>query len=114
MSKTIWSDAEAQLRPIMSNGLIDLPSNSKFSVKDLNYNFDKIINVNNAINNLNEIKKQNNNKNIDITREEKPEWINKGNADLTNMHNAIVKGKVEASGVSSGSAVQILTWEATD
>ena len=55
MSKTIWSDAEAQLRPIMSNGLIDLPSNSKFSVKDLNYNFDKIINVNNAINNLNEI-----------------------------------------------------------
>ena len=44
MSKTIWSDAEAQLRPIMSNGLIDLPSNSKFSVKDLNYNFDKIIN----------------------------------------------------------------------
>ena len=45
MSKTIWSDAEAQLRPIMSNGLIDLPSNSKFSVKDLNYNFDKIAGV---------------------------------------------------------------------
>lgn len=114
MSKTIWSDAEAQLRPIMSNGLIDLPSNSKFSVKDLNYNFDKIINVNNAINNLNEINEHMNNTNIHITAEERAAWNNKANADLTNIDNTIFKAKVEASGFSSGSAVQILTWEATD
>ena len=73
MSKTIWSDAEAQLRPIMSNGLIDLPSNSKFSVKDLNYNFDKIINVNNAINNLNEINEHIANTHIHISIDDIPQ-----------------------------------------
>ena len=55
-----------------------------------------------------------NNTNIHITAEERAAWNNKANADLTNIDNTIFKAKVEASGFSSGSAVQILTWEATD
>lgn len=38
----------------------------------------------------------------------------KAKTDLTNIDNATFKSKVEASGFSSGTKVQILTWEATD
>ena len=38
----------------------------------------------------------------------------KANSDLTNIDNATVKAKVEASGFTSGTQVQICKWEATD
>lgn len=38
----------------------------------------------------------------------------KANIDLSNIDNTTFKAKVEASGFSSGSAIQILTWEVAD
>lgn len=39
---------------------------------------------------------------------------NKANNDLSNVDNVIFKEKIEASGFSSGTQAQIITWEDTD
>ena len=49
-----------------------------------------------------------------VTDDEKTTWNNKANIDLTNIDNATFKSKVEASGFSSGTKVQIVTWEEND
>ena len=49
-----------------------------------------------------------------VTDTEKTTWNNKASKDLTNIDNTTFKSKIEASGFSSGTQVQILTWEAND
>ena len=49
-----------------------------------------------------------------VTDVEKTTWNNKANTDLTNIDNSTFKAKVEASGFTSGTQVQICKWEAID
>lgn len=58
---------------------------------------------------------------VHITADERNTWNNtstalgsKASSDLSNVNNETFKAKVEASGFSSGTQVQICKWEATD
>ena len=71
--------------------------------------------------NANDLTSHTGNTTVHITAEERNIWNNastalgtKAASDLSNVNNETFKAKVEASGFSSGTKVQILRWEAND
>ena len=71
--------------------------------------------------NANDLTSHTGNTTVHITAEERNIWNNastalgtKAASDLSNVNNETFKAKVEASGFTSGTQVQICKWEATD